>query len=82
MKPKGFNILVQPQPAEKVLASGIIIPDTVTPDTHEWGVVLDGNGYIEDGWTVLYFGKRSHESDGKKIVSFKKCMFWKPPQEK
>lgn len=76
MIPKGINILVQPEPNERKIGS-IIIPDTATPQNMEWARVIDGNGHIEDGMQCLIFGRRSHESKGKKIVSFKSVIFWR-----
>lgn len=74
MTPLGNNILVEPKPREKVLASGIIVPDTVENPKTEWGVVVEGNDNIKEGSQVLYFGKHCFEKDGKKLVSTKKIL--------
>ena len=81
MKPKGDNILVRPKAREKVLASGIIIPDTVTPKSMQWGCVLEGKGDIKEGMSVLFYGgKCSTKDKGKdteeKIVSINKILLY------
>ena len=78
IEPKGNNITVKPQPAEKVLASGIIIPDTITIKNHEWGKVVNGNDLIPTGSTVLYYGKKCFKEDGKdeKLVATNKVFYW------
>lgn len=79
---KGNNIKVKPKALEKVLASGIVIPDTYTPKKHQWGSVLEGFksdtfGDIKDGDEVLFINVKCPEIDGDKIVKTKKILFWR-----
>ena len=75
MTPKGLNIKVKPQPAEKIV-NGIIYPDTKTPPSQEWGTVVDGNNIVPDGSRVLYFGRKCFEHNGEKIVNKLKIIYW------
>lgn len=84
MKSVGNNILVKPEPRDRRLASGIIVPDTVDNKDFEWGIVVQGNedagGDVVDvvgtGSRVLFSGRNCY-SDGKnKEVAVKKCLYW------
>ena len=76
MTPKGNNLLVKPEPRERLTANGIIIPDIVSDPKMEWGRVLCGNEKIPEGSRVLYFGRNCFGKDGEKIVSMKKIIVW------
>lgn len=76
MTPKGFNLKVKPKPREKVTSFGLILVDTATPPSMEWGIVTDGNGLLPDGARVLYFGKKSVEREGEKIVNRMKVLYY------
>lgn len=73
---KGKNVVIKPSPREKVLKSGIIIPDTATPPSQEWGDVVDGNDIISSGSRVLYIGKKNYEEGDLKIVPNNKILYW------
>ncbi len=75
MKPLARNITIKPKPRENV-RNGVVIPDTVTPATMEWGEVVDGNGLIEDGVSILYFGRKCFTEDNIKLVPLKKAVIW------
>ena len=76
MKPKGRHVLVKAEPREKVLKSGIIIPDTATPKEQEFGVVVDGNGHFDAGTRVLFVSAKCPERDGLKLVDKTKVILW------
>jgi len=76
MTPLGNNIKIKIKPVERVLKSGIILPDTVTQTNQQWGVVLDGNGHLPDGWRVLFFSLQNLVDGEETIVSIKKCLYW------
>jgi len=75
MTPLGNSVKIQPKPYERFVR-GIYYPDTVTPPNMEWGVVTDGNGIVENGSRVLYFGKKCFQKDGEKIVNKAKLIIW------
>ena len=58
MTPLGNNIKVKPIPNDKVLPSGLIIPDTATPKALQWGECLEGNDYCATGSKLLFFRKK------------------------
>ena len=79
MTPKGSNISIRVRPREKVTKSGIIIPDMVTPDSQEWGEVVDVDDTpldIKSGERVLYIGKKAFEQDGVKIIPQNRLLIW------
>jgi chaperonin GroES len=51
-KPLADRVLVEPAPAEKTTASGIIIPDTATEKPLRGTVVAAGNGKVDEPMTV------------------------------
>ena len=78
MTPKGVHLKIKPKPKEKVLKSGIILPDTVTPQGHTWGEVIEANDYLENskgekikvGARVLFFG------ESKSIINNRQVLYW------
>lgn len=92
MTPKGNNITVKPKPREKVLASGIIIPDTAKQSNRDWGVIVEGaerlidsyGNKAENGMRVYYFNTKAFRKGDEVIVSTKNCILWEqlPQQEK
>ena len=75
MKPTVRNIIVKPKPRDKVLPSGIIIPDTASKPNQEWGEIVVGHGEYKAGMHVLYFNAKCFEKDEEKIVSVKKIIY-------
>lgn len=75
MTPRGNYIKIKPKPRDTVTKGGILIPDTATPPTQEWGEITDGNGLIPNGSRVLYMAKNI-EKDGEKIVNKKKVLYY------
>jgi chaperonin GroES len=51
-KPLADRVLIEPAPAEKTTASGIIIPDTATEKPLRGTVVAAGNGKVDEPMTV------------------------------
>lgn len=51
-KPLADRVLIEPAPAEKTTASGIIIPDTATEKPLRGSVVAAGNGKVDEPMTV------------------------------
>ena len=51
-KPLADRVLIEPAPAEKATASGIIIPDTATEKPLRGTVVAAGNGKVDEPMTV------------------------------
>lgn len=75
MIPLGNTILVHIKPREKV-RNGIIIPDTATLPSQEWGEVSDGNGIVPNGSRILYFGGRCFKAGNMKLVPRNKIIIW------
>jgi co-chaperonin GroES (HSP10) len=76
MKALGNNILIKPKPRERVLASGIIVPETAKDPRIEWGEVVDGNNVVPTGSSVMYFGLKCFTNDGVKVVAVNKVLYW------
>ena len=82
MQALGNNIKVKPKVLEKVLKSGIILPDTATPKKHQWGETVDGFesetfGKVKVGDEVLFVNVKCPKIDGDMIVKTKKILFWR-----
>ena len=81
MESKGNNILVKQIPKERVLASGIIIPDTIKIKGQNYGTVLESNPYIFDndgngievGSRVLFLGE---SKEGEQIINNRQVLYW------
>lgn len=78
MTPLGNTIKVKVLPSEKMIGS-IIIPDTATPKSHQWGIVFDvsGDAKVGVGVKVLFIGKGCYKEDGIKLVENKRILYWK-----
>ena len=79
MRQKANHVVVKPRPRDKVLPSGIIIPETVKDPSKRWGVVVQGGtmphgDVIKDGDSVLYGGK-NFVSNGEEVVSYKNILY-------
>lgn len=76
MTPLGNSIVVNPKPREKVLKSGIILPDTATPGSQEWGTCLESNAVVTKGAYVLYLQKRGYSKEEEKVIQVNKVLYW------
>lgn len=81
MEAKGNNLLVRPEPHDRVLPSGIIIPDTITPKNLHHARVLQTNEYIKDvngvgvevGASVIFTGKNTEKDQ---IIANRQVLYW------
>lgn len=76
MERKANTILIKPNPQDKVSKGGIIIPDTATPDSLEWGEVVDGFGDLKKGVRVLFYRSKAYEEDGVKAVNANRVLYY------
>ena len=52
IKPLGDRVVVKPQPAEEMTASGLFIPDTAKEKPQRGNVVSVGTGRVENGTKI------------------------------
>lgn len=78
MQAKGNDVLITPKPRDLITKGGIIIPDTTTLKSQEWGIATEISGNIDMrvGDRVLYFGARCYKQGDTKIVSHKEVIYW------
>lgn len=77
MKQKANNIIVKIEPSEKTTKSGLIIPDTATPEFQRNGTVIDGNDTIPTGSRVWFIFRDCYTEKDESVVDNKKVLLWR-----